>query len=199
MPAGSRSASSTTRPWRATHFETLDKLAVTPMSRARAAYWRARAAEASASADAGLAARAFYQAAAVLSLDLLRPARPRQARFERRARADARSRGDGRCARRFDQGRRTPLRHRRERSRHAARRRSGAPSRRSGAGRGAGARRRKAAGRACVAHHRQAREPARHPARRARLPDLRRPRISAFAKFRGRLDRLFDRPAGKRF
>ena len=48
----------------AAHFETLDKLAVTPMSRARAAYWRARAAEASASAEAGAAAHAFYQAAA---------------------------------------------------------------------------------------------------------------------------------------
>ncbi len=67
----------------AAHFETLDKLAVTPMSRARAAYWRARAAEASASADADVDARAFYQAAASLSLDLLRPARPRQTRFER--------------------------------------------------------------------------------------------------------------------
>jgi len=48
----------------ATHFETLDKLALTPMSRARAAYWRARAAEAIADADAPAAARAFYQAAA---------------------------------------------------------------------------------------------------------------------------------------
>jgi soluble lytic murein transglycosylase len=48
----------------AAHFETLDKLAVTPMSRARAAYWRARAAEASAGAEAGAAAHAFYQAAA---------------------------------------------------------------------------------------------------------------------------------------
>ncbi len=44
----------------ATHFATLDKLAVTPMSRARAAYWRARAAEASTGADAG----AFYEEAA---------------------------------------------------------------------------------------------------------------------------------------
>jgi soluble lytic murein transglycosylase len=48
----------------AAHFDTLDKLAVTPMSRARAAYWRARAADASASADASAAAHAFYQAAA---------------------------------------------------------------------------------------------------------------------------------------
>ncbi len=48
----------------AAHFETLDKLALTPMSRARAAYWRARAAEASTGADGSAAAHAFYQAAA---------------------------------------------------------------------------------------------------------------------------------------
>ena len=48
----------------AAHFEALDKLALTPMSRARAAYWRARAAEASANADAAAAARAFYRQAA---------------------------------------------------------------------------------------------------------------------------------------
>ncbi len=48
----------------ATHFEAVGKLAATPMSRARAAYWRGRAAEASADADAAGAARAFYQQAA---------------------------------------------------------------------------------------------------------------------------------------
>jgi soluble lytic murein transglycosylase len=46
----------------AAHFEALDKLAVTPMSRARAAYWRARTAEAR--ADGYGAARGFYQQAA---------------------------------------------------------------------------------------------------------------------------------------
>ena len=46
----------------ATHFDTLAKLAETPMSKARAAYWQGRAAAAAAKADA---ATAFYQQAAV--------------------------------------------------------------------------------------------------------------------------------------
>ena len=46
------------------HFDTLAKLAETPMSRARAAYWQGRAAEASANENAIATARAFYQQAA---------------------------------------------------------------------------------------------------------------------------------------
>ncbi|VFU10973.1 Lytic transglycosylase [Methylocella tundrae] len=48
----------------AAHFDTLIKLAATPMSRARAAYWRGRAAEASANPDAAGTAKAFYEQAA---------------------------------------------------------------------------------------------------------------------------------------
>ncbi len=45
----------------AAHFETLAKIAETPMSRARAAYWQGRAAEASGASEA---AQAFFQTAA---------------------------------------------------------------------------------------------------------------------------------------
>ncbi|SFK62249.1 lytic transglycosylase domain-containing protein [Methylocapsa palsarum] len=48
----------------AIHFEKLSQYAETPMSKARAAYWRGRAAEASASETAIAAANAFYQQAA---------------------------------------------------------------------------------------------------------------------------------------
>ena len=48
----------------ATHFDTLAKLAETPMSQARAAYWQGRAAEASTANDAMAAAHAFYEKAA---------------------------------------------------------------------------------------------------------------------------------------
>lgn len=49
----------------AEHFDTLAKLAETPMSRARAAYWQGRAAEASLTNDSQARARAFYEQAAV--------------------------------------------------------------------------------------------------------------------------------------
>ncbi|WP_051335692.1 lytic transglycosylase domain-containing protein [Methylocapsa acidiphila] len=48
----------------AEHFAALAKLAETPMSRARAAYWQGRAAEASPSEDAAASARSFYLQAA---------------------------------------------------------------------------------------------------------------------------------------
>ncbi|ACK49819.1 Lytic transglycosylase catalytic [Methylocella silvestris BL2] len=51
----------------AAHFDTLIGLAQTPMSQARAAYWRARAAEASSAPDAAATAEAFYQRAAAHS------------------------------------------------------------------------------------------------------------------------------------
>ncbi|MGB6176297.1 MAG: lytic transglycosylase domain-containing protein [Methylocella sp.] len=47
------------------HFDAIAKLAKTPMSRARAAYWQGRTAEASFADDAETAARAFYEQAAV--------------------------------------------------------------------------------------------------------------------------------------
>lgn len=46
------------------HFNALAKLAETPMSRARAAYWQGRAAEASTAQDATASAQAFYEQAA---------------------------------------------------------------------------------------------------------------------------------------
>src|SRR5205823_1868895 len=49
----------------AAHFDTLKTLAATPVSRARAAYWQGRAAEASPNADTAAKARAFYEQAAV--------------------------------------------------------------------------------------------------------------------------------------
>ncbi|MGH6840859.1 MAG: lytic transglycosylase domain-containing protein, partial [Methylocella sp.] len=49
----------------AAHFDTIAKLAATPMSRARAAYWQGRAAEAVLADGAATAARAFYEQAAV--------------------------------------------------------------------------------------------------------------------------------------
>jgi soluble lytic murein transglycosylase len=48
----------------AAHFDTVAKLAQTPMSQARAAYWRGRAAEASPAEDAVAAAKTFYEQAA---------------------------------------------------------------------------------------------------------------------------------------
>jgi soluble lytic murein transglycosylase len=48
----------------AVHFDAIAKLAETPMSQARAAYWQGRAAEASAAADASARARTFYEQAA---------------------------------------------------------------------------------------------------------------------------------------
>jgi soluble lytic murein transglycosylase len=48
----------------AVHFDTLAKLAETPMSRARAAYWQGRAAEASSAGDAAATALAYYEQAA---------------------------------------------------------------------------------------------------------------------------------------
>jgi len=48
----------------ALHFGALAKLAETPMSRARAAYWQGRAAEASTAGDAAATALAFYEQAA---------------------------------------------------------------------------------------------------------------------------------------
>ncbi len=47
------------------HFDAIAKLAETPMSKARAAYWQGRAAEASLTDGAWTAARAFYEQAAV--------------------------------------------------------------------------------------------------------------------------------------
>jgi soluble lytic murein transglycosylase len=47
------------------HFDAIAKLAETPMSRARAAYWQGRAAEATFVDDAETAARTFYEQAAV--------------------------------------------------------------------------------------------------------------------------------------
>ncbi|MGH6799841.1 MAG: transglycosylase SLT domain-containing protein [Methylocella sp.] len=47
------------------HFDAIAKLAGTPMSRARAAYWQGRAAEATSADGAKTAARAFYEQAAV--------------------------------------------------------------------------------------------------------------------------------------
>jgi len=47
------------------HFDAIAKLAETPMSRARAAYWQGRTAEASSANDAGTVARRFYEQAAV--------------------------------------------------------------------------------------------------------------------------------------
>jgi soluble lytic murein transglycosylase len=47
------------------HFDNLARLAETPVSRARAAYWQGRAAEASLTADSQAKARAFYEQAAV--------------------------------------------------------------------------------------------------------------------------------------
>jgi soluble lytic murein transglycosylase len=48
----------------AAHFDTIAALAVTPVSRARAAYWQGRAAEVSAKPDSAAKARAFYEQAA---------------------------------------------------------------------------------------------------------------------------------------
>lgn len=49
----------------AAHFENLAKIAETPMSKARAAYWQGRAAEASQTEGSDARARAFYEQAAV--------------------------------------------------------------------------------------------------------------------------------------
>ncbi|MGH6819469.1 MAG: transglycosylase SLT domain-containing protein, partial [Methylocella sp.] len=49
----------------ARHFDAIAKLAETPMSRARAAYWQGRTAEASFANDATTTARTFYEKAAV--------------------------------------------------------------------------------------------------------------------------------------
>jgi len=49
----------------ARHFATIAELAETPMSRARAAYWQGRAAEASGAEDATAAAQSFYHQAAI--------------------------------------------------------------------------------------------------------------------------------------
>jgi soluble lytic murein transglycosylase len=49
----------------ARHFDAIAKLAETPMSRARAAYWQGRTAEATSADDAETAARTFYEQAAV--------------------------------------------------------------------------------------------------------------------------------------
>ncbi|HMF07293.1 MAG TPA: lytic transglycosylase domain-containing protein [Methylocella sp.] len=49
----------------ATHFDTVAALAVTPVSKARAAYWQARAAEASSRTESTAKARSFYEQAAV--------------------------------------------------------------------------------------------------------------------------------------
>ncbi|HEX3496007.1 MAG TPA: lytic transglycosylase domain-containing protein, partial [Methylocella sp.] len=49
----------------AAHFDAIAELAETPMSRARAAYWQGRAAEATFADTAATAARAFYEQAAV--------------------------------------------------------------------------------------------------------------------------------------
>ena len=49
----------------AAHFDAIAKLAETPMSRARAAYWQGRTAEATSADDAPTTARAFYEQAAV--------------------------------------------------------------------------------------------------------------------------------------
>src|ERR1019366_2452369 len=48
----------------AVHFDAIAKLAETPMSRARAAYWQGRAAEASTAADVTATAQSFYEQAA---------------------------------------------------------------------------------------------------------------------------------------
>jgi soluble lytic murein transglycosylase len=48
----------------AVHFDAIAKLAETPMSRARAAYWQGRAAETSTAADATATAQSFYEQAA---------------------------------------------------------------------------------------------------------------------------------------
>jgi soluble lytic murein transglycosylase len=49
----------------AAHFDAIAKLAETPMSRARAAYWQGRTAEARFAEDAATTARTFYEKAAV--------------------------------------------------------------------------------------------------------------------------------------
>jgi soluble lytic murein transglycosylase len=49
----------------AAHFDAIAKLAETPMSRARAAYWQGRTAEATSADDATTTARTFYEQAAV--------------------------------------------------------------------------------------------------------------------------------------
>jgi soluble lytic murein transglycosylase len=49
----------------APHFDAIAKLAETPMSRARAAYWQGRTAETTSANDAATAAREFYEQAAV--------------------------------------------------------------------------------------------------------------------------------------
>jgi len=49
----------------AAHFDAIAKLAETPMSRARAAYWQGRTAEATSADDAATTARTFYEQAAV--------------------------------------------------------------------------------------------------------------------------------------
>ena len=49
----------------AAHFDAIAKLAETPMSRARAAYWQGRTAEATSADDAATTARRFYEQAAV--------------------------------------------------------------------------------------------------------------------------------------
>jgi soluble lytic murein transglycosylase len=49
----------------AAHFDTVAALAATPLSKARAAYWQGRAAEASSKPDSTAKARAFYEQAAV--------------------------------------------------------------------------------------------------------------------------------------
>ncbi|MDQ6869865.1 MAG: lytic transglycosylase domain-containing protein [Pseudomonadota bacterium] len=52
-------------PRAAAHFDAIAKLAETPMSRARAAYWQGRTAEATSADDATTTARTFYEQAAV--------------------------------------------------------------------------------------------------------------------------------------
>ncbi len=179
----------------ATHFDTLAKLAETPMSKARAAYWQGRAAAAAAKADA---ATAFYQQAAVqpatyygqlarekLGLSTAPIRMPSTA-----ATGDARDR--------VHQGPGDSLRCRREKPRQSACCRGGAPYWRPGANRGVGERRRQATGRACFADHRQNRQPARRGSRRTGVSDLWRPRVSAVAEFGGPVRCLFDRSSGKR-
>ena len=95
-PAGSRFASLTTRRARRRISTPYAKLAETPMSRARAAYWQGRAAEASFADDAEAAARRFYEQAAVHHDNLLRPACARQTRADNAADPLDLQRGEGR-------------------------------------------------------------------------------------------------------
>ena len=179
----------------AKRFDAANAVAATPLSIARAGYWRGRAAEA-----LGRARRSapLLRARRRLSDRLLRPARRRAARARRARLARARRRRRARSARRGDARRRLALRRRPRRSRQRARPGRGRPVERRSAARrarrrGGGARRRRRQRRLRQDRHRTRLRP-----RRLRLPAVGRAAIRAARGFGRPAERLRGGAAGER-